>query len=111
MLRKPGRPFVSCLLCSRFPSAVPRRIRAIVIYSSERAAMRGNPHVSEERLERILPLLTDRNTSLAVVTVKTVVRVQTSLLHAIPDPVFSKPLHASHSQSLRAARGRNGHGR
>lgn len=77
----------SLLVCCG-PSAVGRRVIAVVVSAIQRATGWTRTHAVIECRETALPLRADRNTSAAVVFILDVLRVPATLFHLIPESVL-----------------------
>lgn len=85
----PGAPVLS-LLRSSSPSAIPRRVRSVIVDPVEgMVERRARPHVRVEPLERD-PLRADGDASPAVPGIGRVTTVQATRTHAQPHRVFGR---------------------
>lgn len=81
--------FISCLFCGGGPSAVVRRIRAVVVDAVKRmAAGRAASHVGQKRLKRVTPPIAYANTATAIALVVAVAGIGASRFHALPNLVL-----------------------
>jgi hypothetical protein len=81
-------PTIGLLLASCFPSAVLRRIRTIIVDSSESKSTRAFTHVGEEVFKGITPTLTNGDASTPVALVRVVIGIITASFHACPAGVL-----------------------
>lgn len=89
--------FISLVFFVCFPLAILRRIRAIVIYSSNSPTarlFRFWPHILIKCFKRFTPSPTNTNASSAIVLPAWVFRIGTSLNHVIPRLIFSRQTKA-----------------
>ena len=79
------RPFVVVLLTACSPSAILRRIRAIVVDPINRVFWRGLwSHVSKKVTKRLSPSVTHSNAPTTVVAIPFLIGVSASLYHGVP---------------------------
>jgi hypothetical protein len=81
-------PRISTLLSTCRPSAVVRRIRAIVVDAVQAISDRARTHICKKIKERS-PAIYDGNSSSAIVIKAIVVRISAALDHVVPDPYFT----------------------
>lgn len=89
----PSFPAVVCLLLASGPSAIVRRIRAIVVDSVDGQSGRTQTHVGEKIRKGVYPPFANKYSATAVVIVILVIWVQTTSLHARPNLVFGGFIH------------------
>lgn len=88
--------FIPLLLGSRGPSAVIRRVGAVVVDAVQRMIGRwASPHVLQERLVGRAPLVTDANTTPAITRIPLVARIVTAVPHIDPRLIFARPCASS----------------
>lgn len=89
------RASILVLLQARRPSAILRRVRAVVVDAiNGQIGGWARPHVAIERLEAGGPRVADRYTSPAVALEVLALRVKATVLNASPNPVFRGVAHA-----------------
>jgi hypothetical protein len=80
---------VPALLRVQRPSAVPRRVRAIVVHPFDGMLRTWPPpHVRNKVLKRVPPPLANRDPATPIVGETLVVRIGASVAHRVPDAVF-----------------------
>lgn len=82
--------FVAGLLEPRGPSAILRRVGAVVINTFDAVSLGlARTHVSQERIKRFRPLIADRDSSPAVILVGRTRWVQDARFHFEPDTALA----------------------
>lgn len=82
---------VQNLLSARSPSAVVRRIRAVVVDAVDRMVLRWpRTHVGKKVSERVAPTFADENASASVVGIGDVVPVVAASVHGHPRQMFRR---------------------
>ena len=85
---------IAPLLLVRSPSTVARRVTELIVDAVQTVSgRRTQPHIGDETLEGVQPLLTDRDPTAAVIRPAAVLRIRTALLHGSPREVFGTVGH------------------
>lgn len=89
------RPLICGLLQGGRPTTVARFIESVVIYPIDRVfGARTRPHIRIEGHEGYAPALTDLNPATSIVSIRSVVGIQTASLHSAPSAVLGRSSHA-----------------
>lgn len=100
---KRNKPIIALITTLFFlggPMAIIGRIVTVIIFTINRMLYRRPwPHISEKRFKRESPFIAYFNTASAVSFKRMVIRIHTSVFHAIPYPIFRTLAHIMSSIS------------